>query len=398
MLARLDGAGRPGAGWPIEIANTSSCTQILPVDDGSVRVVCDATDLPRPEIDDADVRIHAFDSSGRSMAGWPVRLRPGFGRMLGDELVYFAVQWLTDTLELGQISHEARLTRVAADGRVRTGTPWPLIERYGEEEWSIGPDGVAYGTFLQTGPDGTAPASELHAVAFADRPFGFPVAIDGIASTPDFDDAGRLHVTVAGPGPERAARTMIFDTRGRLVSRSDDLGVVAADECVGIEGTCETPAPPLVGPDGTAYVLDAGFAGTTAAAVDSSGEIPTGWPVRSGADRQARGFCPPTDVCEGYALAMPAIGPGSVLHLLHAAASPSVGGSIVAIDPDGRVRQGWPIELRRPGAAFWSVVVGSDRTAHALAIEPESGGPFSATILSIDPDGTVRAATTVMEP
>lgn len=398
VLALLDGSGRPRSGWPIEIADTSSCTQILPVDDGSVRVVCDATDLPPAELSSNDVRIHAFDVSGRAIAGWPIRLRPGFGRMLGDDLVFFAVEWLTDLVELGQVTHEAWLTRVAANGTIRRGTPAPLIERYGPEEWAIGPDGVAYGVFREVGPDGTAlPMSALHALDFVELPTGFPVAIKGIASVPDFDAAGRLHVTVAR-GPEQSARTMVFDTHGRVVGESGDLGLVASDSCVGIEGTCETPVPPLVGPDGTVVVIDAGFAGTTATAVDPTGTVLAGWPFRSEADRQARGICPATDICEGYGLTMPTLGPGMVLHLLQGARNSSVGGSISAVGPDGDVRAGWPVELRRPGAGFWSVVVGSDQRAHALAMEPESGGAFSATILSIDPDGTVRAATTVMEP
>jgi hypothetical protein len=70
----------------------------------------------------------------------------------------------------------------------------------------------------------------------------------------------------------------------------------------------------------------------------------------------------------------------------------------VAIGPDGRVRPGWPVVLERPGAEFWSVVVGSDQTAFALAIEPEAGERSSATILAIGPDGTVRYRVTVVEP
>jgi len=97
-------------------------------------------------------------------------------------------------------------------------------------------------------------------------------------------------------------------------------------------------------------------------------------------------------------LTAPAIGPDNVIYLMHAAADPSVGGSVVAIGPDGRVRPGWPVELKRPGAEFWSVVIGSDGTAYALAVEPESADDFSATILAIAPDSTVRYTTTIIEP
>ena len=54
------------------------------------------------------------------------------------------------------------------------------------------------------------------------------------------------------------------------------------------------------------------------------------------------------------------------------------------------MRPGWPVELKRAGSEFWSVVVGPDGTAYALAIEPESSPTSSASILAIAPDSTVR--------
>jgi hypothetical protein len=59
---------------------------------------------------------------------------------------------------------------------------------------------------------------------------------------------------------------------------------------------------------------------------------------------------------------------------------------------------GWLVELQRPGAAFWSVVVGSDGIAYGLAIEPETGDVSSASILAIAPDSTVLYITTIIEP
>ena len=63
--------------------------------------------------------------------------------------------------------------------------------------------------------------------------------------------------------------------------------------------------------------------------------------------------------------------------------------------------------LRRPGASFWSLATDTDGTVFALALEPEPGAgdtpecdwPLaSATILAIDPAGSVRARVTVVEP
>jgi hypothetical protein len=74
-----------------------------------------------------------------------------------------------------------------------------------------------------------------------------------------------------------------------------------------------------------------------------------------------------------------------------------VGGNIVAVGQNGRVRPGWPVLLQRAGAEFWSVVVGADGTAYALAMEPETGNQSSATILAIAPDGTVLYRTTIVD-
>ena len=95
---------------------------------------------------------------------------------------------------------------------------------------------------------------------------------------------------------------------------------------------------------------------------------------------------------------MPAVGPDSTLYLPLQARDVTVGGIIVAVGPDSRVRPGWPVELRRPGAEFWSVVVGSDGTVYALAIEPEARGSSSASILALAPDSTVLYTTTIIEP
>jgi hypothetical protein len=48
--------------------------------------------------------------------------------------------------------------------------------------------------------------------------------------------------------------------------------------------------------------------------------------------------------------------------------------------------------------SFWSVVVGSDGTAYALAIERESGASSSATVLAIAPDGSVPYRATIIDP
>ncbi|HET9519690.1 MAG TPA: hypothetical protein VFO73_01435, partial [Candidatus Limnocylindrales bacterium] len=135
-------------------------------------------------------------------------------------------------------------------------------------------------------------------------------------------------------------------------------------------------------------------------AVDPSLAPMPGWPFEPGGDlARARpgfeseheaGYCPVP--------VLPAVSPDRILYLALQASDATVGGSLVAVDPDGRVRPGWPVGLTRPGAEFWSVVVGPDGTAYALAIEPEGSDASSATILAIAPDSTVRWTTTIIEP
>jgi hypothetical protein len=87
-----------------------------------------------------------------------------------------------------------------------------------------------------------------------------------------------------------------------------------------------------------------------------------------------------------------------VIYLPLLASSEGVGGSLVAVGVDGRVRSGWPLELTRPGSEFWSVVAGPDGTVYALAIEPEAADTSSATILAIAPDSSVIYSATIVEP
>jgi hypothetical protein len=153
-----------------------------------------------------------------------------------------------------------------------------------------------------------------------------------------------------------------------------------------------------VGPDGTTFVIDLIASRTIVAGVSPSGQVMAGWPYRSEAGAQPTGVCPDGAVCEGSFWALPAIGPDNGLYLIHGTADSSTGGSIVVVGSDGRVRAGWPVELQRPGAEFWSVVVGPDGTAYALAIEPEAGESSSASIVAIAPDSTVLYTTTIVEP
>lgn len=395
VLARLDGSGEPRPGWPITIPDAPSCAVLLPAADGSVRVLCQAEVLGGGV---TPVRAFAFDQNGRLRAGWPIELAccpDGLivARVIGDDLVM-------NERELDPEFVTSRVTTIAADGTIHRGEA-ATYAHCCQELMSIGPDGVVYRVTPDSDISGENSA-ELSAIGPAGVMPGFPIVIDGIVSPPAFDGAGRIHLTVGTPtaggietGP---ARTLVLDTAGReVIGGSGNLGFAARDSCDGIEGTCSRPAAPLVGPDGTTFVVGGTYNDTAVAAISPIGEVLAGWPYRSNADVQPSSICD-VDTCEGYSLAAPALGPEHVLYLIHRAADETVGSSIVAVGLDGRVRDGWPVELTRADSQFRSVVVGSDGTAYALVIEPEGDDATSATILAIAPDSTVLYSTTLVEP
>jgi hypothetical protein len=403
VLARLDRSGKPGPGWPIAVADSTTCDLVLPAEDGTVRVICS---LKRPEGREiAPIGAFAFDALGRSLPGWPVLFRDdgmeGYlaARVIGDYLAIHAWAPNGDSDDEGQPLGDGRIITVAADGSVRRGKQVEHANDCCADTWAIGPDGTSYGSIQHLLDAQTAPtSSRFLAVSFEGLPPFFPIEIDGIASGPAFDADGRIHIIVNG-GPDRHARTLVIETPGKVAPNDfPDLGFTATGDCTGIEGTCEVPAAPLVGPDGSAFVVGADFNKTIVANVWLTGEVHAGWPFRSGGGHQGTGFCPATDICEGYTLASPALGPDNVLYMIHRAANDSIGGSLVAILRYGQLAPGWPVELVRAGAEFWSVVVGSDGTAYALAIEPESGDASSATVLAIAPDSTVVWKRTIVTP
>ena len=65
ILVLLDRQRPATSRWPIRVENSTACPLLFPVDDGSVRIVCDGTDLPRFDNDLSDVRAFAFDAGGR---------------------------------------------------------------------------------------------------------------------------------------------------------------------------------------------------------------------------------------------------------------------------------------------------------------------------------------------
>ena len=225
VLALLDRDGRVRTGWPVTLSSALFCDDVLPVDDGSVRVLCAMTNPGGVE----GIRAFGFDASGELLKGWPVDLdvheaQTYFAaRVVGDVLTLFAWKSPGDLVDDGQPAANGWIMTIVADGTVGQGAR----VGYGSdcclpEMWAIGPDKVAYGVMRDVTDSGTEATSELVAVSVAGVPNGFPVDIVGVASTPAFDAAGRIHVTVATVSVDSPyhgpARTLVFDAEGRSVA------------------------------------------------------------------------------------------------------------------------------------------------------------------------------------
>lgn len=395
VLLLLDRDGHPRPGWPIAIEHSTSCGLPMPVADGTVRLVCDATDLPPAELDAADVRAFAFDAAGRLLDGWPVQLPfASAASVAGTDLTILAERSAGDVIAKGQIYHEAWVTTVGADGVIRNGTAVGFDETCCREPWAAGSDGIA------SGVGSTDEDTEVGAITALDRSgarAGWPARIDGFGSIPAFGSDGQIVVTL-GSAKGHTSHASVFDSAGKAASS----GVlpIATVEHTGETGGCTvySPQTPLVARSGSIFVyseLDASIYGLA-----PSLAIMNGWPFEPGTSlatarpglesEHEAGYCPTPVV--------PGVGPDGTLVLALEARNTKVGGNLVAVGVDGRVRAGWPVELKRPGAEFWSVAVASDETTYALAIEPESGGKSSASILAIGPDSTIRYSATIIDP
>lgn len=389
-LTLLDSSGNPNPGWPIEIGGATWCDQLLSVGDGSVRAICTGENPDGnmyPPID-----AYAFDENARLRLGWPVTVEASFvtGRVVGDDLALFTIVPHGDVIEEGKPWGDGGLVTIGAYGAESAGARVPLNDECCSY-WAVSPDGIAYGT------QPTEASNWMVAVDATGIRAGWPISLDDAISGLSFRADGRVAVVLSSL-VRSESRVLVLD-RDADPTVSLDLPMATAvySEDVGGCGVGSAQAP-VVTEDGTVIVyseLD-----THVYAVDASPTVMPGWPFDSGAaiDRARPGFeseheagyCPPP--------VPPAVARDSTLYLALEARSATVGGSLVAVGRDGRVLPGWPVELKRPDAEFWSVMVGSDGTAHALAIEPESGGKSSASIVAIARDSSVIWTTTIIDP
>jgi hypothetical protein len=356
---------------------------LIPASDGSVRVLCPAQD---------GVRAFAFDSRGHPLRGWPVDLPASIVandvRVVDTRLVAIASEGTRrDPYEASTAAWW--LVSVSADGTVRTGehqevqgADWPGPIR-------LGPDGLAYGWDHGAG-------HEVAAFGLDGRAPGWPVRIGEHVDDVVFGPPGYADVIGSTPTGDRP-RIRAFTSLGSEVPTATVDIPVAVQRTWNGEGYGR--AAVLVGADRSVWVLGERGDRTLVYALDRSGRIRHGWPYRVTPGLEwLGGGCPKWATGCGAGLSKPAVGRGNVLYLEVAAASRRVGGSLTAIGVDGRARSGWPVTLRRPGAEFRAVVIGTDGTVFALATEPESADTDSWTILAVAPDSTVHWRMTAVDP
>ena len=364
VLTSLDRAGEVRPGWPVTLRTDYGCDFGVAVDD-SVRAVCGSA-------------AYAYDAQGRSLDGWPVEL--------GDESRAMAVagrdlhvqiakrQWVTVGPD-GVV--ESREGRMPEADRYRATIRW-AVDRWGEpteaKPWKVTLSG-AKGVLR-----------------------GWPVMVPGSASEPVVGKDGTVYLVAMGKR-YGSSRLIVINRAGkRVTSRTAFMKDVPPHD--GTWYGPYIPQSPLVGPDGSVWVVGR----TSAYAFDPKGRLRDGWPVKLRGEPGSTGYCGPCGDTDCYTHpTVPFIDQAGTLYVLRAPSSKSTGGSVLAIGLDGKVVPGWPVRLKRAGSEFWYGKVGPDGTVFVDAYEPEPKlrqcpEAMSLTTLALRPDSTIRYRVTLVDP
>jgi outer membrane protein assembly factor BamB len=301
-LVALDEGGEVVRGWPVSIGTESTGIGSGPTvaPDGSVLVLAFAytgSDLT------IEYSLHRYGPDGAIVDGWPHAFAAG---------------------------EECGGGVLDGDGRVlvgcgtESGSRVVALDAAGDVSWEV-PVSLPVATELRLGSDGTVfvgsagTAGGLAALTPDGEGLpGWPIRIDnpygyGVAPTGAVLVWWRDHPTEE-----------ICNEGGSTVylSVAEDGGVPPGWPQV-VAGPASSPA---FGSDGTIYVTDAA---DHLYAFEPDGAIPSGWPVTI---RATTGTCfgPPD----------PAVGPDGTIYVATGGRAPA--GALVALDPDGRPRAGWP--------------------------------------------------------
>ncbi len=398
VLALLDAKGKVRSGWPALLKGASDCEIDADPADGSVRAVCAVG---------KSVRAYALGVGGRLMSGWPVELRGGSlqtyrsdgTRIVDGDLYVLLQRW-------GENGFSATVARVSVDGLLRMGVTVPSVGHSGCCS-AIGPDGSAY----LLGDEGIW-GLNLDGV----RP-GFPVRIEGWASSPSFGPGGRLYVAADDPdasdGPPSSEVVAITQDGGIAPDWPVEIPI---DTWTALGDPTGPPYAPVALSDGSAYVRGwvADLGGVAAYALGPSGARRPGWPFRS--DETIKFGRPSAFVCPcepcvvpDYSIDTPPLaGPGDSLLLVQIGdESVSGGNRVVAIRPDGKVKAGWPVTLTEPGSWFAGIATDGDDLVFGYAVEPagtrrndcgEKDSVYSGTIVALDGHGDSIYTTAIIAP
>jgi hypothetical protein len=416
VLALLTKDGEPAPGWPQEIRDVdcsvwagsmwagipASPTSQLPVvaPDGSVRLLC----WTSPYDATSAVFALSFDASGAESPGWPVMLPfdPVDARMIDDTLVIATSSPTTDAE--GNVQEvEYRILRISAAGQLEQGQAVAPVDlgNYApnltiDGAPSLAADGVAFLRWIRD--EGLEPATDILAFGFDGALPGWPVSVPGIVSAVVAGPDGRYYATASAKVESVDAlapsQKLVALTPSGTLAVGSDLPVAGISETTFAGGYA--PLRPTLGPGGSAWVPGVDTRGDVVVhALGPDGTVRGGWPWQSGLPIAEQGRCGQGETGCGVWRTVPALGPGEVLHVFLAPEDAKSGGQVVAVGPDGRVVDGWPVKLTNPAGRWDVVVAGTDGTVYATAIE--SGGRTSTTtLLAIAPDSEVVWRSTVV--
>jgi hypothetical protein len=377
QVSRLDAEGTPMPGWPIQVANFCSGTATDGLD--RVYVACEGGE--------AGSTIHGFDAAGAVAEGWPVDLPAPIGTVTLNDFTAICGRILSPlalasdgVLYMSTWDESKRLLHAFdPNGTERRGWPRPLPA---DDEFGCGGFAVlADGTVRAWGYEGPPPVElELGYGPFAQRTVFTAFGADG-ATLPGWP------IESDGTGS------------GALIGADGTLYHVSENGDVWARGADGRPKPgwphepgersmtPYLAPDGRLVLLSS-FGSGTIIALGADGKVVAGWPQRLLVSRASPCvFFGDTDC---FSLVDPVFGSDGRLHLALAPIADGLGGSILALGPDGRVPSGWPFQLPD---GIHATGMSVDRAGNLEVVTATCDDPCWETAefgsLVITPEGTI---------
>lgn len=367
-LDYLPDGGSDEPGWPVIVSGPCRGTAMA---DGVAYAACDTLD---------GVLVHAFDTDATPLPGWPVRL-PGMTASVydnlftigcGDERSSLRITGTKTIVVAVAEADVARLYVLRANGEQVPGWPRPFPGDPPDQD-GFGGNGCrgftigAFGDIVAWGYEGVEPDIRLIAARTEFTVFGsdgrtrpgWPRGSTGATSRPVVSSDGSISYTSA---------------TGKIWRHSPD-GAIDA----GWPYQLTEQAAPYLAPDGRLVVLlPGGDVSGRVISIDADGGVTRGWPVTLGRWVETRCLFGDTP-CAGDI--GPAFAPdGTVYVALSSGCTRSCedlatdpGGTIVALEPDGGIATGWPIQL-------------AERT-HALQLTVDDEGHLIVRGAVCDPKG-----------